>query len=111
MHGGENAIGRGLQRHVEVLSDARCGSEQRDQILGHVERLDRADANTLDRRFVENATQEIVEFHTRRKIAAISAEIDAAENDFAIARFAEASDFCDDFVGRRGCGFFRVQMG
>ena len=55
MHGGEDAVGAGLQRHVEVLGDALRGSKQRDQILRDVERLDRADAQALDGRFGEDA--------------------------------------------------------
>ena len=33
MHGGENSVRPGLQRHMEVLRDARRRCEKRDEIL------------------------------------------------------------------------------
>ena len=57
MHGGQNAVGRRLQRHVKMLGDARSGSEQRDQILGDIERFDRADAQALNPGLVKNAAK------------------------------------------------------
>ena len=93
MHGGEDAIRRGLQRHVEVGREAVIRSKEIDQVLGDVERFDGTDAQALDRSFVEDLTKEIDEFIARGEIAAIGAEIDAAENDFAKARFREAANF------------------
>ena len=40
MHRAQNAIGGGLQRHVEVWRDAAGRSDKLDQILGDVHRLD-----------------------------------------------------------------------
>ena len=34
-----------------------------------------------------------------------AAEIDAAENDFFVARIGEAADFCDDGIGRKTAAF------
>ena len=73
VHGGEDAVGAGLQGHVEVLGDAPRGCKERNQILRDVERFDRADAEPLDWRLVENAAEEIVEFNARRKVAAVGA--------------------------------------
>ena len=53
MHRGENSVGPGLQRHVEMLRDARRRCEQRDEILRHVERLDGTDAEARDFRLVK----------------------------------------------------------
>ncbi len=47
VHGGKNAVGRGLQRHVEVRREAIGGGEKIDK-SGDVERLDGADAEALD---------------------------------------------------------------
>jgi len=54
---------------------------------------------------VENVPKEIVEFRARAKIAAPGPEIDAAENDFAIARLVEAANLGDDFVARKAAAF------
>ena len=51
--------------------------------MRYIERLDGADAEALDGGVIEDATEKIEEFDARRKIAAVGAEIDAAENDFA----------------------------
>ena len=93
MHGGENFVGGGLQRHVEVLGDARRRCEKRDEILRDVERLDGADAETGDVRFVEDSAEKIFEFDARGEIAAPGAEVDAAEDDFFVAGGGEASRF------------------
>jgi len=105
VHGGEDAVGAGLQRHVEMLGDAIGGSEEFDEILGDVERLDGADAETFDGGFVEDAAEEIFKFDAGRKVAAVSAEVDAAENDFAEAGFAEAQNFLEDYFGRKAAAF------
>src|SRR6202165_5449824 len=100
MHGGKDAVGTGLERHVEVLGDAIGGSEEIDEVLRDIERLDRADAQALDGRFVEDAAEEVLEFDARRESAAVGSEVDTAENDFAVFRFAEAFNFLDDGFGR-----------
>jgi len=55
VHGGEDAVGGGLQGHVEMLGDAIGPSEEMDKILGDVEGFDGADAEALDGGFVEDA--------------------------------------------------------
>jgi hypothetical protein len=100
VHGSEDAVGGGLQGHVEMLGDAIGRSKEVDEVLGDVQRLDGADAETLDRSFAEDAAEEGFEFDARRKIAAVGAEVDAAENDFAETGFSEAFDFMDDGIGR-----------
>src|SRR3989449_935835 len=102
MHGGEDAVGGGLQGHVEVLGDAVGGGEEIDEVLGDVEGLDGADAEALDGCFAEDAAEEIFEFDAGGEIAAVGAEVDAAENDFAVAGFGEAVDFSNDFAGWQG---------
>ena len=47
MHGGEDAVGGGLQRHVKMRCDAMVVGEEVDQIMGDIERLDGADAQAL----------------------------------------------------------------
>src|SRR5206468_996273 len=83
VHGGEDAIGAGLQRHVEVLGDAIAGGEEMDEIPSDIQRLDGTDAETFDGGFVEDAAEEIFEIDTGREVAAVGAEVDAAEDDFA----------------------------
>ena len=56
MHGGEDIVRAGLERHVKVLGDATGAGEERDEVLRDVERLDGADAEARERSFVENAT-------------------------------------------------------
>ena len=105
MHRGKYAVGAGLQRHVEVLRDARRRSEQRNQVGSDVERFDRADTKTRDVGFVEDATQQIFKFYARSEIAAPRSQVDAAEDDFAIAPGGEAADFSNDFARRHAAAF------
>src|SRR6266851_5748205 len=99
VHGGENAVGGGLQGHVEVLGDVIGGSEEIDQVSRDVKGLDGADAEAFDGGFVEDAAEEVFEFDAGGEAAAVGAEVDAAENDFAVARIGEALDFVNDCVG------------
>ena len=105
VHGGEDAVGAGLQRHVEMLGDAIGPGEEFDEVLGDVERLDGADAETFDGSFVEDAAEESFEFDARGKVAAVGAEVDAAEDNFAEAGFAEALNFLKDHFGREAAAF------
>src|SRR5216684_1730333 len=75
VHGGEDAVGAGLQRHVEMLGDAIIGGKEVDEIAGNVKRLDGAEAEALDGGVIEDAAQQIDEFDAGRKIAAVGAEI------------------------------------
>ncbi len=115
VHGGENAVGGGLQGHVEVLGDAIGGSEEIDQVSRDVKGLDGADAEAFDGGFVEDAAEEVFEFDAGGEVAAVGAEVNAAENDFAgwkrgAQRFGvdrqeclshcEALNFADDRVWR-----------
>ena len=101
MHGGENAIRSGLQRHVEVLGDALRGSEEFDKISRNVERFDGADAQAFDSGFAEDAAEEILEFDARGKVAAVSAEIDATQDNFAISGIAETLNFMENGFRRQ----------
>ena len=107
MHGGEDAVGSGLQRHVEMFGEARRGGEECDQIAGNVERFDGAEAQAFDGSFIENLAKEIEKIVARRKITAPGAEIDAAENDFFVAGIGEAANFVRRRFPAAGCGFFR----
>ena len=105
MHGREDAVRSGLQRHVEMRRKALAGGDEIDESEGNIERLDGADAEALDGSFVENAAKEIEKCDARRKIAAIGAEIDAAEHDFAITGTGEALNFRDNLFGRQAARF------
>ena len=105
MHGGEDAIRGGLQRHVEMGSYAIGGSEEFDEVPGDIERLDGADAEAFDRGFGEDAAEKIEKFDARSEVAPVSAEIDAAENDFAETRVGEALDFGENGVRRKAARF------
>src|SRR5258707_15833212 len=85
---------------MEVLGDAVGPGEEIDEVLRNVERLDGTDAEALDGGFAENAAEEVFKFDARGQIAAVGAEVDAAEDDFAVTRSAELPDFLDDGIGR-----------
>ena len=51
VHGAKNAVAGGLQRHMKMRRDAIGGRKQLDQILGHIQRFDGADAQALDAGF------------------------------------------------------------
>src|SRR5256885_8672023 len=59
MHGGKNSVGRGLQRHVEMIRKARRRCKKRDHIASNVERFDRAQAQASDLRFIEDLPQQL----------------------------------------------------
>ncbi len=99
VHGGEDAVGGGLQRHVEVLGDAIGPGEEFDEVLRDVERLNGTDAEAFDGGLAEYTVEEVFKFDARGQIAAVGAEVDATENDFAVAGSAELPDFLDDGIG------------
>ena len=104
MHGGEDMVATGLQRHVEMRGDAGVGSEEVDEILGDVERLDGADAEAFNWRFVEDAAEQAEKLDAWREVAPVGAEVDAAENDFTESRIGEALDFREDGLRREAAG-------
>src|SRR5258708_35210029 len=57
MHGGQDAVGSGLQRHVEMRGDAVVRSEEIDEIVRYVERFDGADAQALNGCLFEYAAE------------------------------------------------------
>ena len=91
MHGAQDAVGTRLQRDVKMARDALRRSDERDEIFGDVLRLDRAEAELFERGFVENAADNIGERRARDKIAAIAAEVDAAEHDFLARRLSHSA--------------------
>ena len=105
VHGGKNAIGGGLQRHMEVRGQAMVCGEEPDEVLGDIERLDGADAKAFDGSFAKDLAKEIGELDTRREIAAVGAEIDATEDYLAEAGFREAANFIENRGDRQAAGF------
>jgi hypothetical protein len=57
VHGGEDAVGAGLQRHVEVLREAAGRGEEINEVLCNILRLDGRESEAVERCFVEDATQ------------------------------------------------------
>src|SRR6266403_4534576 len=96
VHGGEYAVGAGLQRHVEVLGEAFGRGEEFDQVPGDIERLDGADAEALDGSLGEDAADEIEKFGAGREVAAVGAQVDTAEDDFAETASGEALDLLEN---------------
>ena len=86
---------------MEVRGEAIGRSEQINEVLCNVEGLNRADAEPFDGCFIENAAEEIFEFDARGQVAAVGAQVDAAEHDFAVSGFAEAPDFLEDGFWRQ----------
>jgi hypothetical protein len=105
VHGGQNIVRAGLQRHVEMASDAIGAGEKGDEVLRYVEWLDGTDTEARERRFIENAMKKIENVGAWRKISAPGAEIDTAQNDFLKAGIAEAADFSENGFGRKAAAF------
>jgi len=105
MHGGEDAVGSGLQGHVKMRGDAVVAREEVDQILGNIERLDGADAQAFHGSFVLDTVEEVEKFNSRREVAAIRAKVDAAENDLAESGIGEALDLGEDHWRWEAAGF------
>jgi hypothetical protein len=78
--------------------------EEFDEVLGDVERFDGADAQAFNGGFVEDTAEQIEKFDAGSEIAAVSAEVDAAEYDFAETGIGEALDFGDDGAWRKATG-------
>ena len=105
VHGGEDLIGGGLQRHMKVFGESRGGGEERDHVAGDVERLDGTEAKAGDGSFVEDLAEEIEKILAGRKVAAPSAEVDAAQDDFLVAGFGETSNFAENDFWREAAAF------
>lgn len=105
MHRGKNAIRGRLQGHVKVLSNAIGGGEKTDQILRHIQWLDGTDTQSFNRRFIQNAAEQVEKFETRRKVAAIRAQVDAAQDDLAISGACQTLHFRGDRIGRQTTRF------
>jgi hypothetical protein len=105
MHGGEDAVGGGLQGDVKMRRNAMVGRKEFDQILGDIEWLYGTDTEALDGSFVKDAAEQIKKLNTRRKITPVGAEVDSAENDFAESGIGEALDFGKDGLRRQAAGF------
>jgi len=96
VHGGEDAVGSRLQRHVEMFGEAWRLGKECDHIASNVERLDGTEAQARDGSFIENLAKEFEKILAGRKITAPGAEIDAAQNDFFVAGIGEAANFVED---------------
>src|SRR2546429_1836015 len=101
VHGSEDAIRARLQRHVEVLGKPFGRSKELNQVLRDVHGLDGTEAQMLNGRLLQNATKQVSELHLRREVAAIIAEGDAAQDDFAIARIGELLELANDGFRRQ----------
>ena len=73
VHGGEDAVGGGLERHMEMLGDAVGAGEEFDEILGDIEGLDGADAEAFDWGFIKDAADQVDEFYAGGEVAAVGA--------------------------------------
>ena len=88
-----------------MQGDAVGAREKSDEVLRHVERFDRADAEASKRCFIQDTAQKIENIRTRGKIAAPRAEIDPAENDFLKAGVTKSIDFRKDGFRREAAAF------
>ena len=62
MHAAQHRVAAGLQRHVRVLGDARRGSDQRDQFVRPIHRLDATRCGAFRAVFLESmARSEMLE--------------------------------------------------
>src|SRR5262245_10082625 len=93
VHGGENCVRATLQWHVKVLCQPRCGREKQNEVAGNVQRLNRTEAQALDRRFVENLPEQVDEVAARRKITAPGCKVDAAQNDLLVTGIRQLARF------------------
>src|SRR5271157_5296450 len=98
VHGGKNTVGAGLQRHVKMTSEALGAGEEVNEFARDVQRLDGAGAEALERGAFEDLAEKIHEFEARSEVAAVGAEVNAAQDDFLVAGGDEAANFAEDFV-------------
>src|SRR5438874_6859978 len=101
VHSREDAVGAGLQRHVEMLSEPLARSKQLHQILRNIHRLDGADAQAFDGGLIQNAPKQALELHARGEVAAVGAKIDSAQDDFAVVRLAELLKLANHGIRRQ----------
>src|SRR5262249_10946424 len=93
VHRGENSVRAALQWHVKALCQPRCGSEKQNEVAGNVQRLNRTEAQALDRRLVENLPEQVEEVAARRKITAPGRKVDAAQHDLLVTGIRELAYF------------------
>ena len=98
VHSREDAVGTGLQRHVEVTRKAIGRGEKFDEVAGNVEGLDGANTQAFDGSPIQDAAEKVNEFETRGEIAPPSAEVDAAEDDLAKTGYAKATEFFENLA-------------
>jgi len=101
VHSRKDAVAAGLKGHMKMVGEPRVRGEELDEVAGNVHRLDGAKAEALDGSSLEDAAEKIIEFYPGRKVAAVSAEIDTAENNFAVALADKSPDFLKDSFGRQ----------
>ena len=105
VHGSEDVVRTGLERHMEVLGDAIGTGEEGDEVLGEIKRLDGADAEARQISFVEDVAQEIENMGAGRKIAPPGAEIDSAEDDFLKTGVRETANLRENGFRREATAF------
>ena len=95
------AVRSRLQRRVHVSGDARRLRHQLQQVVGEIHRLDRAEPQALDIGLAQDRPDQIGEAHgPGSALASPASEIDAGENDLAIAA-AELANLLEHLSERR----------
>ena len=98
VHSGEDTVGAGLQRHMKMTGEAVGTGKEINEFARDVQRLDGARAEALERGAFEDLPEKIHEFEAGSEVAAVGAEINAAQDDFLVAGGDEAANFAEDFL-------------
>jgi len=108
VHRGEDAIGAGTARACESAGGCIGRSEETDEVLvtssGSMELM-----RSVRRMFPRECGGGGLRIRRGGKIAAVGAEVDAAEDDLAIARFGQTLDFLEDSFWRQAAASPRTK--
>src|ERR1700680_1210287 len=81
---------------MKMLRHPLARGEERNQLLGYVHRLNRADAQPLDTRLIQNPPQKLNQLDPRRQIPPVRAQIDPAQHNFPVSRRTQSRNLLDD---------------
>ena len=97
-HRAEHVVVARLQRHVEVAGDGRRLAQRGDQRLVHMVDLNRRESQALESRRRPDGADEAGEIDTPLAVA-VAPEVDAGEDDLAVALGDAAFDLSEHVLG------------
>ena len=101
LHALQDHVVARLQRQMEVRHEPLLLGDRADQRVVGLDRIDRGEAQPLELRHVaEDGADQLAEARPARQVGAVGGDVDAGQDDFAIAVRDELADLLDDRAHR-----------